>query len=413
MRLGTQPFLLVSFVLYLANAQNGIETVSSGLDQFALKLLTQTAEAAGDNLNIALSPFTIWTLLTIISEGANKNTLRELENSLGIPAADKSVFRNNFRALSSDLKRNADGVTLDITNAIFTTNEFPLNTTFQAVSQSTYGVDVIPVDFRNSRGAVNTINNYISRATQNRIPNFVNAADVADAAIFMTSALFFKGQWRYRFDSAQTKPETFYNDAGNSIGRVQMMYQSGPFPYTLVSYLNAHAVELPYGNSDKVSMIVIVPRKGVKLLTVLRAIASRPVSELLNTLDRVQKEFSEEEVDVYLPKFKIESELNLNGVLNKMGINEVFNSEKADLLGIFPQYLYLSRVLQKAVIDVDEEGTIAAAAAGASIVYKTTQPKISANKPFAFFIVDKSTRSIIFAGKVSNPNGICDKCTGN
>lgn len=171
---------------------------------------------------------------------------------------------------------------------------------------------------------------------------------------------------------------------------------------------------------DKMSMFVILPRKKQTLEKVLQLLTTMPIAKLIEILADAEQQFVDEDVEVYLPRFDTNSDLNLNIVLQQMGITEIFDPDVADLLGIYPEYLYVSRIIQKAEIEVNEEGTVAAAAAGkftssimrlgwcflflgGAFAYKSPPPIFRANKPFAYLIIDKQTRSIVFAGKVSSP----------
>lgn len=193
--------------------------------------------------------------------------------------------------------------------------------------------------------------------------------DIKDAAIFMTSALYFKGQWAVPFNKSATDRHSFYDESENKIADVMMMYQIGPFPYSRVEYLKAHAIELAYGKNNKMSMFVILPYRGQILSTILENIAAVPVSRLIQILAEAEQQFADEDIEVYLPRFKINTDYHLEGVLRDMGITDIFDDQKADLLGIFPHYLYVSHFVQKAEIEVNEEGTVAIAASGSNISY--------------------------------------------
>ncbi|KAF5304509.1 hypothetical protein FQR65_LT07936 [Abscondita terminalis] len=389
---------------------DAVRNVSQSLNQFALKLLSETSIKLGSSNNLAISPYTVWSLLSIIAEGANGNTASQLEQVLMLPR-NKDLFRRNYKSFTKYLVQQADGVQLDLNSAIFTSKDQNLNRIYQSMVKNYYGVDIMPTNFKNLAEAVNSINSHVAAATQNRIKNFVSADDVVNAEIMAVSTLFFKGRWKTPFNKTATLLDKFYDDSGNAKGQVNMMYQIGQYPYTILSNLKSHAVELPYGKGDRMSMIIILPRKGESLESVLKILANTPFSYVLNALQTAEEQFGEEFVQVYLPRFMINSDLNLNEILDHMGIKDVFNPNTADLLGIFPHYLYISRVIQEAKIEVNEEGTVASSAAGGSLQNKSPPPKFYANRDFAYFLVDKPTRSIVFAGKVSNPTSICDNCS--
>lgn len=389
---------------------DAVRNVSQSLNQFALRLLSETTNRLGSSNNLAISPYTVWSLLSIIAEGANGNTALQLEQVLMLPS-NKELFRRNYKSLTKYLLQQTEGVQLDLNSAIFTTNDQNLNRGYQNMVKNFYGVDIMPTNFNNVAEAVNSINSYVAAATQNRIKNFVSVDDVVNAEIMMISTLFFKGKWKIPFNKTATHLDRFYDDSDNFKGQVNMMYQVGEYPYTILSNLKSHAVELPYGKGDRMSLIIILPRKGESLESVLKQMAVTPFSYVLNALEVAAEQFGEELVQVYLPRFSINSDLNLNEVLDHMGIKDAFNAYAADLLGIFSHCLYVSRVIQEAKIEVNEEGTVAASASGGSLQNKSPPPKFHANRGFAYFLVDKPTRSIVFTGKVSNPNSICDNCS--
>ncbi|KAF5276667.1 hypothetical protein FQA39_LY06471 [Lamprigera yunnana] len=389
---------------------DAVRNVSRSLNQFAVKLLSETTDKVGGSNNLAISPYTVWSLLAIIAEGANGNTARELEQVLGIPP-NKEPFKRNYKSLTKYLLQKTDGVELDLSSAIFTTRDQNLNRNYQTMVKNFYGVDIMPTNFKNLVEAVNSINNHVAAATHNRIRNFVTIDDVINAEIMMVSTLFFKGRWMIPFNKTATFSDQFYDALGNVKGPVNMMYQIGTYPYTILNNLKSHAVKLPYGNGDRMSLIILLPRKGESLESVLKQLSNVQFDYIFNALQTAEQQFGEELVQVYLPRFSINSDLNLNEILDHMGIKDAFNPETADLLGIFPHYLYISRVIQEAKIEVNEEGTVASSAAGGSLQNKSPSPKFYANRDFAYFLIDKPTMSIMFTGKVTNPNSICDKCS--
>ncbi|XP_018320664.1 serine protease inhibitor 77Ba isoform X2 [Agrilus planipennis] len=406
-------FLSFCLFIILTNAQintelDAIHAASASLNDFAVKLLLQSVDYLGENFNIALAPYPVWSLLTILAEGARDETERQLEETLSIPSGkDRAQFRKSFKTLKKYLKQKSDGIELDISNSIFVTKEQNLNKTYQLLVKNFYDVDVMPIDFKNLIQSQNIINSHIAKLTNNKITNLVTV-DLVDAQILLTSTLYFKGRWMLPFNKSATFKDKFYDEKGNEKGEVMMMYQIGTFPFFMLPNIKAHVVELPYGKGDRMSMIVVLPRKKEELSTILKKISAMPFKVILEALEDARQ--YDEDVMMYLPRFSIISDFILNAILYEMGIKDVFNENVANLLGIFPEYLYLSRVIQQAKIDVDEEGTEAAAAAGGVVSFKNTPPRFYANKPFAFFIIDKQTKSIVFEGKVSNPSSICSTC---
>ncbi|RZB41080.1 leukocyte elastase inhibitor-like, partial [Asbolus verrucosus] len=393
-------FIFITSIIYAVEAQ----AIGDSINAFAIDLLKETSTEPNSPPNLIISPYPIWTLLSIIDEGARGNTATQLENVLRIPGSpNKNNFRYDFTNMSNILAIKDQDVNLDVYNSIFTTATQKLKSEFQDVSKNFYKVNVQPIDFQNSKRASEVINKYVSQATRNRITNFISPDDLTNAQIFIVSALYFKGTWMIPFNKSNTFRDTFYDEKQNKLGEVDMMYHMGFFPYSRIDSIRGYAVELPYGKGDKMSMIVILPYKDQTIANMLQAMSKLPFQTIMDMLDKAKIDFEGEDVKVYLPRFSVKSDLTLNRVLDKMGIQDVFDEATADLLNMFPHFLYISRLIQRAEIDVTEEGTVASAAAGATIINKSPPPKFLANKPFLYFIVNKPTKSIMFAGKVSTP----------
>lgn len=389
----------------VSSVTNAATTVSSGLGAFSIELLAKTAVEGGDQLNVVMSTYSIWNLLAILNEGATGTTANQLQAALRIPA-DGNMFRVGYKAIGSSLMSRTNGIELDIASAIFTDRNKQLSKDFQYQTSMQYKVNFLPVDFQDRRRTAEYIDSYIANATRNRLKHFINFDDLADAQLLLTTAIFFKGQWNIPFNKSATRRETFYDERMRPLGQVNMMFQSGAFPYVMLQNLKGHAVELPYGEDQRYSMIVILPLKNVPLATLLTAMTTVPFQSILDALDQAKEIFYGEDVDVYLPRFTVSSDFVLNVVLEKMGILDVFDPYYANLRKISNENFFLSRVIHKAEIEVTEEGTVASAASGGTIAYKQPPPQFQANRPFAYFIIEKSTRTILFAGKVSNPNQI-------
>lgn len=184
------------------------------------------------------------------------------------------------------------------------------------------------------------------------------------------------------------------------------MFQRGSFAYTAISELDSHVLELPYGTENRLSMIFLMPRKRIHLTSVMERLADFGVSRIIDELEKSSQEYEEDEIEVYVPRFKITADFTLNVILEQMGLTDIFNPNKADLSHISKHSIYLSRIIHKATIEVTEEGTVAAAASGAIFANKATPPRFFANRPFAFWIVDKQTKSMLFGGQVRNPGKV-------
>lgn len=182
------------------------------------------------------------------------------------------------------------------------------------------------------------------------------------------------------------------------------MFRRGGSPAVSVPGLQSNVLRLPYGDDDRLSMIVILPDQKVPLVTVTDSLRIFGLSYVLGALDRAAQDAGEDsELEVFLPRFSLSSDFKMNDVLQSMGLVDIFDERKSNLSNISKHLVYVSNVVHKAVIEVNEEGTVAAAAAGAEITYLSLTPQFYVNRPFVFLIVDKTTNTLLFCGQIRNP----------
>lgn len=205
---------------------------------------------------------------------------------------------------------------------------------------------------------------------------------------------------------SQTQEEPFFDETNREISKVNMMFNRGPYPYTGITELNAHVLELPYGKEDRLSMIILLPRKGVHLSDVINALPSYGIHRIAEQLRQAEEEFQDDEVELYLPRFDITADFTLNVLLEKMGLSDPFDPTRANFSKISNHPIYLSRVIHKSLIKVNELGTVAVAATGGVFANKATPPRFYANRPFGFLIVERKTNTLLFCGQVRNPNKV-------
>lgn len=179
-----------------------------------------------------------------------------------------------------------------------------------------------------------------------------------------------------------------------------MMFRQGGCSYVSIPGLQSNVLHLPYGNDDRLNMIVILPDQNVPLVTVTDSLR---VFGMHYVLDELMKVEEDPELEVFMPRFSLTSDFKMNDVLQRMGLVDIFDERKANLSNISKHLVFVSNIVHKAVIEVDEAGTVAAAASGASLTFNSISQQFYVNRPFVFVIVEKMTNTLLFCGQVRNP----------
>jgi len=330
--------------------------------------------------------------------GANGDTKTAMETTLWKDLADSAINPTN-KSITNELLSADPNVIMEIANSIWYKKGLTVLPTFIADNQNYYNSPVNALDF-SAPGSVDIINGWVSEKTHEKIKTILNEIP-EDARMYLINAIYFKGTWLYKFDENATQLETFtLNDA--STRQVKMMKQQQTFNY--LSNPLFSAVEMPYGNG-RFSMVVMVPAQDKSLNDL--------IAELNPTnWETWMESFVKEELVVHLPKFKFEFSNTLNVPLTNMGMGIAFDPLNADFSKITGyRDLYISIVLHKTFVDVNEAGTEAAAVTAVEISTVSLEgggkviPHFRVNKPFLFVIKEKETNALIFMGKMMYPAG--------
>ena len=253
-----------------------------------------------------------------------------------------------------------------------------------------------------SAAAAATINKWVAEKTSNKVTEVVSPDDVdASTALVLVDAVYFKGSWLTKFDNSNTKDEDFHISPKESV-KVKMMHLKAEFNYGINEELNCAAVELPY-RGKSLSMFIMLPEKGVTSLSEVEK--KLTYDDLVN----VTEKFAMAPIDIklWLPRFSLDEKRELGKKLSGLGMKDLFNHGAADLSGIDgSKTLYVSKILHRAVMEVNEEGTVDAATTVVDMKARSIplQMDFHANHPFIFFIQDKATRSILFLGRLVKPS---------
>ena len=357
-------------------------------NEFAISLFKEVAETEASE-NYMVSPLSVSMALGMVHNGTGGQTNSEFNDILGYPDVS---FANDFnQSLIASLTASDAGATLNLANAIWVENGFPVEEEFISVNEEYYNAEVDNLDFASS-DAVNMVNNWAYDRTNGKIEDIVDNFDDA-TVLFLANALYFKGTWKYRFDPNETIEDVpFYTDNGTE--NVEMMFMDNTnFSYFANDIFSS--VLLPYKN-DRYQMMVLLPHQNYNTEDISEELS---VTNLENWLEA----YTETKLTVQLPKFKMEYKNELNDELIELGIQSAFDSN-ADFSNINSNAdLQISKVIHKTFIEVNEEGTEAAAVTGVEIVVTSAPPSFIANKPFLYLIRDSFTGSICFMGKVGRP----------
>jgi serpin B len=371
-------------------------SLSTANNKFNLGLLHHLYN---EEKNVFFSPFSISTAFGMLYAGAKGQTAQEMRQVLGYDSAnllDEQLFEQFSEVLSKVDRIDSNNYELNIANKLVVQKGFELLESFESNLKTHFKTTVDSVDFRDSTVA-SDINRWVSRQTHDKIKKLLDGPLDASTRLVLLNAVYFKGLFQTQFLKNETKEENFFN-AGNTEKKTltQMMRRTGQFNYTEVEQIDCKVLEIPYSGDD-ISLYIVLPneRQGLKKL-----------SSGLNAWEQIEdsiRNLRQTEVEVMVPKFKIETSYSLKQVLGEMGMKSVF-TPSADLSGIDGKRdLDVSQVVHKAYVEVNEEGTEAAAATAITVHTNAVhqKPVFRADHPFLFFIRDNRNGMTLFAGHIN------------
>lgn len=395
----------LSFAQNIPKATNLHNGLTEKIGNFSIELLYHTSNLEQSKGNLIMSPITVWTVLAVIAEGASGNTRRQINHALRLQAKHTNVTRSEFQKISEWLRVNTNTIELAKINAIIVDKQRLPQQDFHDNAKTYYETDMITLNFEDAQNSANLLNSAISNFTHGKIPKIVDTGSFQDTQMLLTSALYFKGQWTIPFNTSSTSKLPFYNSKGEKIGEVNMMYNRHTYPFSNIKILNARVIELPYGVENRLSMLIMVPNPGVSLASMFMKFKELSLDSFFEELRISKEEFSDDEVDCFIPRFKIESNLDMTSVLkNAMGIEDLFDARKAVLPHMARTPMFVSKVVHKAEIEVTEAGTTAAGVTVAEFSNRIGVVRFEANRPFTYMIVEKVTNSIVFGGFYTEPS---------
>ena len=369
--------------------------MSPSFNRFGFELFSKLRAASSQtDSNIFISPLSVGMVLSMVYNGAANETARAFSSVLHFDGKTQDQINREVLELRQQLKSNDPGLELLIANSLWYRKEMKFEESFLAGNREFFGAEIAPLDF-GSPQALSRINGWVSTNTKGKIPKIVDQIG-RDHVMFLINAVYFKGQWKNRFDPANTKNEDFHLANGTK-KQVPMMGRAGSYVYRLGERFEA--VTLPYVG-EKVAMTVVLPEKGLQLAELLKQLDAGKWDDLF-------QRSSSNPGTVKLPRFKLTYESKLNDALKALGLSVAFDGAKADFTRMRKvRDLVISEVKHKTFVEVNEEGTTAAAATSAAIGVTSVarQPfTFVADRPFLVVLRDVATGAVLFVGSINNP----------
>ncbi|XP_021182939.3 serine protease inhibitor 77Ba [Helicoverpa armigera] len=366
---------------------------------FSIELLYHTQlETEG---HVVISPFGIWTLMTGIALGATGNSYNQLARAFILPKNQNTLIQGYKELTNAVLAQGNHGVSLASRNFVFLDNDFSVYPAFRGTLQNDFGASLKVLDFDDPNSA-RIANTYIEKSG-GRVSNVLRSDDFHESRMILTNVISFKGLWASPFNKSDTVLEPFYDENKKAVGSVNMMFQKGQFAFSNMQSLKSFVVELPYGTDKKYSMIVILPYPSVKIADMYKNFDHVSLKDVFKRLQDDVDAFGMEDVDVKLPRFQISTNLILNKPLNQMGVYDIFQPDLASFQRVTKDNIFVSAIVHKAEIEVTESGTVASAVSTATFSDRISAPYFHANRPFIYFIMEKTTTTVIFSGIYSKP----------
>uniref|UniRef100_A0A672STC5 Leukocyte elastase inhibitor n=1 Tax=Sinocyclocheilus grahami TaxID=75366 RepID=A0A672STC5_SINGR len=394
-----------------------MERLSAANTQFSLNLFKKIS-GGNTSKNVFYSPISISSALAMVLLGAKGNPAVQMFKVLGFtnppkpgaatpaPHVKEDQIHSSFNKLMSELKKPGAPYVLSLANRLYgeQSYQFALLQKYLNDTKTYYKAELEEVDFKKkSEAARVNINKWVEKNTQEKIKNLLPRGSVNDATkLVLVNAIYFKGNWEKKFPKEATSDGQFKM---NKTKPVKMMHQESKFPLAFIPEMNSQVLELPYVGKN-LSMLIILPNKIQDETTGLQKLEKALTYEKLMEWTKPSK-MLRQEVEVSLPRSKMEETYDMKSLLISMGMEDVFDGQKVNLSGMSPNNdLVLTEVIHKAFVEVNEEGTEAAAAT-ATVGFTTSMPldpkTFIADHPFIFFIRHNPSNSILFYGRFCSP----------
>lgn len=370
--------------------------LSAANTRFGFKLYSEIGKQSAGK-NVFVSPASVALALAMTYNGSEGETRQAMARGLELSGMTLEEINRAYSDLHKSLLSLDPKVQIEVANSLWGRKEVSFRADFLQRTKEFYNAEVSALDF-NDPSAPSTINDWVKKKTHDKISKIVDQIS-QDSILFLINAIYFKGKWADEFEKANTSEQDFTLASG-AVKKHPMMSRTGRYPY--LKGKNFQAIGLPYGNK-RVSMYVFLPEKGTGLEDFLKGMDGQ-------TWDGWMSQFKETKGDIVLPRFKLDYEITLNDALSGMGMGVAFEPDRADFSGMLQtgQRAFISGVKHKTFVEVNEEGTEAAAVT--SVEVQTTSARIErdtfrmvVDRPFFCAIRDNQTGTILFMGSINEP----------
>jgi serine protease inhibitor len=385
---GNLPPLLTQLPRPLSTAETRVIDASN---TFAFDLLREVTRKLSADSNAFLSPLSAGMALGMALNGANGETYDSMQSALGLTGLSEAEINQGYKDLIALLLELDGSTEMRIANSMWADQRFTIEQAFIDAGTTFFDAEVSTLDFQ-SPSAIATINNWVSGKTNGRIPTLLEVIG-REEVLFLINAIYFKGRWRDAFERSETRPGPFYPAAGPT-RTAQLMTQTDSLRY--VETAEYQAVDLLYGNGA-FSMTVLLPQPGHTPAELLAGMSPQTWSDLAGS-------FQDQEIHLSLPRFRLEYSRSLGGDLAALGMGIAFDRGRADfyrIADVRPDRLFITRVDQKTFVDVNEEGTEAAAATAVGIGVTSGPPSMVVDRPFVFAIRERLSGAVVFMGVIN------------
>src|ERR1041384_3329219 len=386
------PQLLAALPRALTPAESRLIAAEN---EFGFALLQQAGVAVPDS-NVFLSPLSASMALGMTLNGAAGTTLDSMRVALRLGDATLADIDAGYRSLI-DLLRGLDSTSrFEIANSIWARAGVPFFPSFLDAGRTSFDAEVRALDFA-APTALPTINDWVKQKTEGKIPAILDAI-ASDAGMFLLNAIYFKGSWRVAFDPAKTRTAPFHAADGTTQNVPTMTLEPSRLRYGADA--DAEVVELLYGNGA-FAMTIVLPRPGKTLGSLTAGLDTARWNRWTGAVHEV-------EIGLTLPRFRLDYKRLLNDDLSTLGMRVAFDPRAADftrMADVAPDRLFITKVIQKTFVDVNEEGTEAAGANSVGIGITSLPMTVSVNRPFLFAIRERLSGTVLFLGQIAQIPG--------